>query len=655
MTDGISESYRALRFAAEAEARGRQSRETVVITVGAATCGRSAGALEVIENIEKALNDNSLTARIDIVGCAGHCYAEPLVVIAVPGQPAIMYSQITPDLAPLLIRNYLAGGDMCLEWALGAAEENDLIPPVTMSPRFAGETRRLLRRCGAIDPLNINEYIAADGYSGLSYALSGAPEAAIENIKRSGLRGLGGGGFPAGEKIELVRAAPEGMKYVICNADEGDPGAFMDRTLIESDPQSVLEGMLIAGYAAGASEGYIYIRNEYPLAAKTIGKAARQAAELGLIGQNILGSGFDFEIKIAQGAGAFVCGEETALIRSLEGKRGTPRPRPPYPAESGLHGKPTLVNNVKTFAYLTWIAANGPGEFASIGTERSKGTAVFALAGKVRSPGLVEVPFGATLREVVFEIGGGIPPVAKPSQAAGEIPVVIKRRFKAVQIGGPSGGCLPEEALDTPVDFDSLRDAGAIMGSGGMVVMDEDNCMVQAARYFLEFTQKESCGKCTFCRIGTKQMLDILNRIIGGAGRMKDLDNLSELAERVGQGSLCNLGRTAPNPVLTTLRYFRYEYEAHILEKRCPALECEKLTAYYISLERCQRACDACVGSCPTEAIYTRSDRLKAIDQEKCIKCHSCIDACPANYDAVQRVSPILALPEIKPDKTGGK
>ncbi len=457
------------------------------------------------------------------------------------------------------------------------------------------------------------------------------PEEIIDEVRRSGLRGRGGAGFPTGQKWEICRNAPGRPKYVICNGDEGDPGAFMDRAILESDSHSVIEGLTIAGYAIGARYGYIYVRAEYPLAVHQVQVALGQAGKQGLLGKNILGSDFNFDIRLFQGSGAFVCGEETALITSMEGEPGVPHHRPPYPATKGLYGKPTLINNVKTLAFIRHIIENGADWFASIGTERSKGTAVFALAGKVVNTGLTEVPMGTTLRQVIFEVGSGIPK---------------GKRFKAVQIGGPSGGCLPESALDLPIDFDSLSDAGAMMGSGGMVVLDEDDCMVEIARYFLEFTQKESCGKCTFCRLGTKQMLEVLDEITKGKGKMEDLTMLSELAEDIKAGSLCGLGKTAPNPVLSTLRYFSDEYEAHIKEGRCPALMCRELIAYYILPQKCERSCDACVGSCAVEAIAPNKQRIKVIDQKKCVKCGTCLTACPPQYNAVVKLSPLSELPD---------
>jgi len=452
------------------------------------------------------------------------------------------------------------------------------------------------------------------------------PEEIVTEVKRSKLRGLGGAGFPAGEKWDVCRRSEDEPKYLICNGDEGDPGAFMDRSILESDPHSVLEGMAIAAYAIGARHGYIYVRAEYPLAVQRVRKAIHQAEKYGGLGPNILGGDFSFDIKLFQGSGAFVCGEATALIASIEGKPGIPRHRPPRVAAQGLFEKPTVLNNVKTIAYVPHIINNGADWFLQKGTGKSKGTAVFALAGKVVNTGLVEVPMGTTLRQLIFQAGGGIPK---------------GKRFKAVQIGGPSGGCLPESALDLPIDFDSLQESGAMMGSGGMVVLDEDDCMVEVARYFLDFTQKESCGKCTLCRLGTKQMLDLLEEMTKGRGKMEDLQTLEELAQDIKQGSLCGLGRTAPNPVLTTLRYFREEYEAHIKEGRCPAKMCQALIAYYILPEKCARGCDACVGTCTVEAISTdKKKRIKVIDQEKCVKCNTCLVACPPQYDAVVKLSP---------------
>jgi NADH-quinone oxidoreductase subunit F len=605
-----------------------------VIFVGTATCGRAAGALDVLQAIKEVVKKQNLECHVFEVGCLGHCYAEPLVIIRKPGYPSICYGHVTPVLAVNLVTNLILNDDPSLEFILGALEQNDLIPSFSDFPRAQYEKRIILRNCGRINSDEIDHFIAQGGYQSLLKTLQMKPEEIVEEVKRSKLRGLGGAGFPAAEKWEACRKSQGEPKYLICNGDEGDPGAFMDRAILESDPHSVLEGMIITGYAIGARHGYIYVRAEYPLAVEKIRTALHQAEELNLLGKNILGSNFSFDITLFQGSGAFVCGEATALIASIEGKPGIPRHRPPRLATKGLFRKPTVLNNVKTLAYVPNIIRNGADWFTQIGTVKSKGTAVFALAGKVVNTGLVEVPMGTTLRQLIFQVGGGIPK---------------GKRFKAVQIGGPSGGCLPEEALDIPIDFDSLQERGAMMGSGGMVVLDEDDCMVEVARYFLDFTQKESCGKCTLCRLGTKQMLDILEDITKGRGKMEDLETLEGLAEDIKMGSLCGLGRTAPNPVLTTLRYFREEYEAHIKEGRCPALMCQSLITYYILPEKCARGCDACVGTCTVEAISTDPKRkIKVIDQEKCVKCNTCMVACPPQYNAVIKISPPDRVPKSK-------
>ena len=614
------------------------------ILIGTATCGRAAGALAVVEAFNKELARRSAQATVTEVGCIGLCSLEPLVTIIKPDSFTVCYNSVTPQMVPTLVEGYILGDDPCLELALGTVEGGEgeavYIPEV---PRFEHEYRLLLRNCGYISPANIGHYIASGGYSSLVEALKMESTAIVEEIKKSGLRGRGGAGFPTGVKWELCRKAPGQTKYVICNADEGDPGAFMDRVVLESDPQQVIEGMIIAGYAVSAREGFVYIRAEYPLAIERLKVALEQAEKLGLLGDNILGSGFDFHIEIAQGAGAFVAGAETALMMAIEGRRSMPRPRPPFPVEAGLWGKPTLINNVKTYACVPLILGHGGDWFASIGTEGSKGTAVFALAGKTVNTGLAEVAMGTTLHELIFDIGGGI---------RGE------KQFKAVQIGGPSGGCLPESMLQTPVDFDSLREAGAIMGSGGVIAMDEDNCMVDAAKFFLDFIQKESCGKCSTCRLGTKQMLDILEDITAGKGEIEDIDLLVELGEDIKDGSLCGLGKTAANPALTTIRYFRDEYEAHILEKRCPARVCKELTAYYILPEKCERGCEHCVLACPVEAIGSTEKGIKVIDQTKCTKCGSCELVCPPEYNAVVRLSPTSLVPSsevTKPEKATPK
>ena len=627
----IASAFQEIKSRAEAHWRELWDSGQPVIMVGTATCGRAAGALEVLQAIRDEVKKQNLNCPVIEVGCMGHCYAEPMVIIYKPGYPAICYAHVNPVIAERLIKEFILGDDPCLEFVLGALEENDLVPSLADFPRAKYEQKVILKNCGQINPTEIDHYLANGGYVSLAKALQVPAEEIIDEVRRSELRGRGGAGFPTGQKWEICRQAPGNPKYVICNGDEGDPGAFMDRAILESDPHSVIEGMLIAGYAVGARYGYIYVRAEYPLAVKRAQIALGQARKLNLLGKNILGSDFSFDIKLFQGSGAFVCGEETALIASLEGKPGIPYHRPPYPAVKGLYGKPTLFNNVKTLAYIRHIINHGAEWFASIGTERSKGTAVFALAGKVVNTGLTEVPMGTTLRQVIFDVGSGIPG---------------GKRFKAVQIGGPSGGCLPESALDLPIDFDSLSDAGAMMGSGGMVVLDEDDCMVEISRYFLEFTQRESCGKCTPCRLGTKQMLEILDDIVLGLGKIEYINVLSELAEEVKAGSLCGLGKTAPNPVLTTLRYFRDEYEAHIKEGCCPALMCRELIAYYILPEKCERSCDACVGTCTVEAITPNEKRIKVIDQEKCVKCGTCLDACPPQYNAVIKLSPPSEVPK---------
>ena len=622
-------TFKEIKSRAKSEWEALQ--QSTYILVGAATCGRAAGARETIEAFEKELARRGVAAAIIRVGCLGLCYAEPLVTISRTGSRRVVYHNVTPELVPRLVEGYIIGDDPCLELALGTFEDGgEEAPYIPELPRFEHEHRLLLRRCGYIDPGNINHYIATGGYAALEKALTLPPEKLIEAIKRSGLRGRGGAGFLTGQKWELCRSYQSEPKYVICNGDEGDPGAFMDRSVLESDPHQVIEGMLIGGYAIGAGQGYIYVRDEYPLAIESLQVALKQAEGLGLVGDNVLESGFGFHIEIAKGAGAFVSGEETALMAAIEGKMSTPRPRPPHPAESGLWNKPTLLNNVKTFAYVPLIVERGAGWFADIGTEGSKGTAIFTLAGKVANAGLAEVPMGTTLRELIYDIGGGM---AKD------------KPLKAVQIGGPSGGCLPQSLLDTPIDFDSLTAAGAMMGSGGMIVMDGDNCMVDAARFFLDFTAKESCGKCTPCRLGTVQMLHILEDITAGRGKMEDLDFLLKLACDVRAASLCNLGGTAPNPVLTTLRYFRDEYEAHILEKKCPALVCPELIAYYILPDKCDRSCEHCVLTCPAEAIKGEKGAIKVIDQEKCVKCGTCLETCPPEYNAVIKLSPVSLLP----------
>ena len=534
------------------------------ILIGTATCGRAAGAMAVLEAINRELAGHNIEAIVTQVGCIGLCYAEPLVDIIKPNRSRICYANVTPEIITQIISDYLINDNPRPDLALGTIGEDGVegIPKLFELPMLKPQVRIALRNCGFIDPENINHYIARGGYSGLIKALSMVPEKVIEEVKKSGLRGRGGAGFPTGVKWGLCRKSPGTIKYVICNADEGDPGAFMNRSLLEGDPHAVLEGILIGAYAIGAGEGYIYIRAEYPLAIDRLKLALAQMADYGLLGDNILGSNFSFQLKIKQGAGAFVCGEETALMASIEGKRGMPRSRPPFPAQAGLWGKPTNINNVETWGSVSAILQKGADWYAGYGSERSKGTKTFSLVGKVVCTGLIEVPLGISLQEIIYGIGGGI---------------LDGKRFKAVQTGGPSGGCLPASLLNLPVDYESLTQAGSIMGSGGMVVMDEDTCMVDVARYFLSFTQAESCGKCVPCRLGTKQMLDILQDITNGKGKLEDIDLLLNLGEQVKVGSLCGLGQTAPNPVLTTIRYFRNEYEEHIKRHHCQAAVCEGL------------------------------------------------------------------------------
>jgi len=534
------------------------------ILIGAGTCGRAAGAGEVATAVRSCLTETQVHADVYEVGCLGLCYAEPLVELSKPGAPRVLYGGITPDDVPALLEGYFARDNLRPDLALAVTDGPavDGIPAFDELPMLKGQVRIVLRNCGLIDPENIYHYIARDGYAGLAKALAMPPEQVIDQVRNTGLRGRGGAGFPTGLKWEFCRKSPADRKYMICNADEGDPGAFMDRCVIESDPHSVLEGMIIAAYAIGAEQGYIYVRAEYPLAIDRLEKAIAQAQELGLLGQNIMDSGFSFSLKIKKGAGAFVCGEETALLASIEGRRGMPRSRPPFPAQKGLYGKPTNINNVETLANIPVILERGSDWFCQYGIENARGTKTFALAGKIIRTGLIEVPLGIPLRRIVYDIGGGIPD---------------GKLFKAVQTGGPSGGCLPASVLDIAVEYETLAQAGSIMGSGGMVVMDEDTCMVDVAKYFIEFTQSESCGKCAPCRLGTRQMLRILDGITAGCGKSGDIELLQEIGQAVKDGSLCGLGQTAPNPVLTTIRYFRDEYRAHIEDKKCPAAVCRRI------------------------------------------------------------------------------
>ena len=543
-------------------------------------------------------------------GCHGFCEHGPLVIVYPEGT---FYCQVKAEDVEEIVESHLFKGRIVERLLYHEPLTHESIPNYSEINFYKKQHRLVLENCGAINPEQIEEYIAVGGYEALAKAVTTmSPEDVIEEIKKSGLRGRGGGGFSTGMKWQFAKASVSDKKYVICNADEGDPGAFMDRSVLEGDPHKILEGMAVCGYAIGADEGYIYVRAEYPLAIKRLRIAIEQAEAMGLLGENIFGSGFSFKLHIKEGAGAFVCGEETALMASIEGKRGMPRPRPPFPAVAGLWGKPTNINNVETLGNVAAIITNGADWYAGFGTEKSKGTKVFALTGKINNTGLAEVPMGITMREIIYDIGGGI--------NGG-------KKFKAVQIGGPSGGCLPESMLDLSIDYDSLTAAGAMMGSGGLVVMDEDTCMVDVAKFFLNFTQSESCGKCTPCREGTKRMLEVLTRITEGQGREGDIELLEELARNIKETALCGLGQTAPNPVLSTLKYFRHEYEAHIKEKRCPAGACEKLANYEIT-DAC-KGCGLCARQCPVNAISGEVKKKHVIDVTKCIKCGACMAACP--------------------------
>ena len=572
---------------------------------------------QILEEFNRIIKERNIeNVRVIMTGCFGLCSKGPIVIIR---PDDTFYSQVTPADCEEIIEKHICNGET-VDRLLCQDVDGTLVHRLDELNFYKKQKRIALQNCGVINPEDIDEYIAFDGYKALAKVLTEmSQDDVIKVVSDSGLRGRGGAGFPTGKKWEFVKAEEGDIKYIVCNADEGDPGAFMDRSILEGDPHGVLEAMAIAGYAVGATKGFIYVRAEYPIAVHRLEIAIKQAKEHGLLGENIFGKGFNFDIEIRLGAGAFVCGEETALLESIEGKRGQPRLKPPFPAHSGLWGKPTLINNVETWANITKIILNGAEWYASIGTEGSKGTKVFALGGNVNNVGLVEVPMGTTLREIIYDIGGGIP---------------NGRKFKAAQTGGPSGGCIPEQHLDTPIDYDSLKEIGSMMGSGGLIVMDDSKCMVNLARFYLEFTVDESCGKCTPCRIGTKRLLELLTKICNGLGKEGDIEDLEELANNVASASVCGLGQTAPNPVLATLKYFREEYEEHIKEKKCRAKECKKLTQILINEEAC-KGCDLCKKACPVNAIIGEPGQKHKIDQSKCIKCRTCMATCPfkAIYD----------------------
>lgn len=582
-----------------------------VLVCGGTGC-TSSGSNRIMTAFEKELAANHLTEEIKVIktGCFGLCALGPVVVVYPEGA---FYSMVKPEDVPEIVEEHLLKGRIVKRLLYTETVQDDTVKSLGETDFYKKQLRIALRNCGVIDPEDINEYIAYDGYAALGKVLTEmSPDDVIKCIIDSGLRGRGGGGFPTGRKWAFAAAQPKGVKYVCCNADEGDPGAFMDRSVLEGDPHVVLEAMAIAGYAIGAEQGYVYVRAEYPIAVKRLQIAIEQARELGLLGKNIFGTDFNFDVDIRLGAGAFVCGEETALMTSIEGKRGEPRPRPPFPAVKGLFGVSTVLNNVETYANIPQILLKGADWFASMGTEKSKGTKVFALGGKINNTGLVEVPMGTTLREVIEEIGGGIP---------------NGKKFKAAQTGGPSGGCIPPEHLDIPIDYDNLISIGSMMGSGGLIVMDEDTCMVDIAKFFLEFTVDESCGKCTPCRIGTKRLYEILDRITKGQGTLEDLDKLETLCYHIKENALCGLGQTAPNPVLSTLKFFRDEYLAHIVDKKCPAGVCKSLLSIQIIADKC-KGCTLCAKNCPTGAITGAVKQPHVIDPEKCVKCGVCIEKC---------------------------
>lgn len=579
------------------------------VIVGQGSCGVATGAKKTADEFKKQITAQNLNIEVGITGCVGTCYLEPIVDIYEDNGDMTRYVKVQPEIVAEIVEKHLVGGTPVAEYSI-----------TDINKQFIDKQKRVvLRNCGLIDPENIEEYLQVGGYEGTKKVVTSmTPEEVIEEIKISGLRGRGGAGFPTWFKWNAAKGNPGKDKYIVCNADEGDPGAFMDRSVLEGDPHSLIEGMIIGGFAMGATEGIIYCRAEYPLAIHRLEIAMAQAREKGYLGKNIFGSGYDFDLRIKAGAGAFVCGEETALIASLEGERGMPRLKPPFPAQKGYWQQPTNINNVETFANVAWIIVNGGAAFGAMGTEQSKGTKVFALAGKIKKGGLVEVPMGLPLKDVIYGIGEGIKQ---------------DKKFKAVQMGGPSGGCIPAELIDTPVTYEDINKTGAIVGSGGMIVMDEDTCMVDMARYFLDFTRKESCGKCNYCRVGTKRMLEILERITRGEGKDGDIELLEELAYKIKDGSMCGLGQTAPNPVLTTIKYFRNEYEDHIYNKKCTAKSCKPLLTFTIN-DAC-KGCTLCSKKCPVEAISGEVKGKHVIDLDKCIKCGKCLETC--KFGAIEK------------------
>lgn len=582
-----------------------------VLVCGGTGC-TSSGSHKIINTLQSEIDKNGLSKEVSVVqtGCFGLCALGPIMIVY---PEATFYSMVKEEDIPEIVSEHLSKGRVVTRLLYNETVTEDGITSLNETDFYKKQHRIALRNCGVINPENIEEYIGTRGYEALGKVLTEyTPDQVIQTILDSGLRGRGGGGFPTGLKWKLAKGNDADQKYVCCNADEGDPGAFMDRSVLEGDPHVILEAMAIAGYAIGASQGYIYVRAEYPIAVDRLEIAIAQAREYGLLGNDIFGSGFNFDIGLRLGAGAFVCGEETALMTSIEGNRGEPRPRPPFPAQKGLFGKPTILNNVETYANIPQIFLNGPEWFASMGTEKSKGTKVFALGGKIKNTGLVEIPMGTTLREVIEHIGGGIP---------------NGKKFKAAQTGGPSGGCIPTEHFDIPIDYDNLIGIGSMMGSGGLIVMDEDNCMVDIAKFFLEFTVEESCGKCTPCRIGTKRMYEMLEKITKGQGTLEDLDKLEELCYHIKENSLCGLGQTAPNPVLSTLRYFRDEYVAHVVDKKCPAGVCKDLLSFVIDPDKC-KGCTLCSRVCPNGAIEGKVKEVHIIYQDKCVKCGACMEKC---------------------------